>query len=154
MAASTLTYTVNVAGQPRALVSAENVIAFDYNSGASKTGTLSDVILLGKIPNGALITTKDVTFGISSAAATHWALVLLGVDAGGTFTTIATLIPSMTASTALQVFRDVRPVKVSLSDDRAVQYVVLALNCTTGASATVSTSFYGNVKYLTDGRTV
>lgn len=154
MPGSTLTYTINMAGQPRALVASENVIAFDFNSGTAKTGTLSDVVLLGKVPNGALITTKDITFGISTAAATHWALVLLGIDAGGTYTTIATLIGSMTASLAAATFKDNRPIKVSLSDDRIAQYAVLALNCTTGASATVSTSFYGNIKYLTDGRTV
>lgn len=154
MAGSTITYTINMARTPGAIEKGVNTLPFDFNSGTAKTGTLSDMVLLGKIPNGALITTKKITFGVSTAAATHWALILLGVDADGTFTTIATLMPSLTASTALAQFTDHRPVKLSLSDDRAIQYAILALNCTTGASATVSTSFYGSVDYLTDGRTV
>jgi hypothetical protein len=153
MAASTLTYTTNMS-VAKALHVGLNTIPFDFNSGASKIGTLSDVIILGKVPNGALITDCDVRMGVSGAAAIHWALVLLGTDALGTFTTVATLIASMTASTAAQTFNSRIPVKVSLSDDRAVQYVVLALNCTTGASGTVSQSIQGSVKYLSDGSNV
>lgn len=151
MAARTLTYTINMAAPPRGLHVGMNVIPFDCNSGATKFGTLSDVFLLGKIPNGALITDVNIRFGAQASAAAHAALVLLGTDAGGTFTTVSTLIGSMTASLTAATFSSYVPTKLSLSDDRAVQYAVLALNVTTGASETVSFSFQGVVKYLADG---
>ena len=151
MAGRTLTYTVNYAANPKAVHVGLNALAFDFNSGATKWGTLSDVVLLGKIPNGALITDVNIRFGATTSAAVHSALVLLGTDALGTFTTVATLIGSMTASPTAATFSSYIPTKLSLSDDRAVQYAVLALNCTTGASESVSFSFQGSVKYLKDG---
>lgn len=154
MAAATYTYTINYADVPRKTHTGLNVVPWDFHGGASKVGTLSDVILLGKIPNGALITDCDLRFGASGAAAIHWQLLLLAVDASGTFSTLATLIASMTQGTAAATFNSRIPVKVSLSDDRAVQYAVLALNCSTGASGTVSTSIQGSVKYLANGQGV
>lgn len=155
MAARTMTYTVNMSGAPKALHAGESVVAWDFNSGGTKFGTLSDVLLLGKIPNGALITNQGVRFGITPQAGAHFALELLAVESAGTYSLWATLIASMTASsTAACVFNSVIPKKVSLSDDRAVQHVVLALNCTTGASETASVSIQGIVKYLNDGSNV
>jgi hypothetical protein len=153
MAARTLTYTINQ-GTVKGLHAGLNVIPWDFNSGAGKLGTLSDMVLLGKIPNGALITDVNCRFGASTAAATHWALVLLAVDSLGSFSINATLIASMTQSTTAAVFSSYIPTKVSLSDDRAVQYAVLALNCTTGGSETVSVSLQGSVKYVSDGSNV
>lgn len=154
MAARTLTYTINMSAPPKGAHIGLNVIPFDFNSGATKFGTLSDVVLLGKVPNGALLTDYSVNLGANAGAATHCSLVLLGTDAGGTFTTLATLIGSMTGSTAAATFTKHIPYKLSLSDDRAVQYAVLALNVTTGASETVSFSFQGIAKYLADGSNV
>ena len=155
MAAATYTYTINMASAPKGAHIGQNVVAWDFNSGASKAGTLSDVILLGKIPSGALIVGADLRFGAELMEAAHWSLVLLATEASGTFSTYATLIASMTASsTAATTYRTVIPSKVSLSDDRAVQYVTLALNCTTGASGTVSFSTQGTVRYLSDGSSV
>lgn len=153
MAARTLTYTINMS-VTKALHTGENVIPFDFNSGATKLGTLSDMVLLGRVPNGALVTSAAVRMGANASAAAHAALILMAVDASGTFSTIATLIGSMTGSTAAQLFSSPVPVKVSLADDRAVQYAVLALNFTTGGSETVSFSFQGNIKYLADGSNV
>jgi hypothetical protein len=154
MAARTLTYTINMSAPAKGAHIGLNVLPFDCNSGATKFGTLSDVFLLGKIPTGALITDVDIRFGANGAAATHCALTLLATDAAGTFTTIATLIGSMTGSATAALFSSHVPTKLSLSDDRAVQYAVLALNVTTGATETVSFSFQGVVKYLTDGSNV
>jgi hypothetical protein len=155
MAARTMTYTINMAGSPKGVHRGLNVIPFDFNSGATKFGTLSDMVLLGKVPNGALITDVDIRFGAAKQDNFHAALILMAVDALGTFSTIATLIGSMTASsTAAAVFKSVIPTKLSLSDDRAVQYAVLALNVTTGPSETVSISFQGSVKYVADGSNV
>lgn len=154
MAARTLTYTINMAAPAKAAHRGLNTLPFDFNSGATKWGTLSDMVLLGKIPNGALLTDVNIRFGAEGTAAAHCALVLLGTDASGTFTTLATLIGSMTASATAATFSSYIPTKLSLSDDRAVQYAVLALNCTTGASETVSFSFQGSVKFLSDGSNV
>lgn len=154
MAARTLTYTINMQAQPRAFVTGVNTVAFDFNSGATKWGTLSDVVLLGKIPNGALITNAGVRFGVAPQAAAHCQLVLLVQDALGTYSAYATVIPSMTASAAIALFANPAPLKVSLSDDRAIQFVTLALNCTTGASESVSFSFQGNVQYVATGQSV
>lgn len=154
MAARTLTYTTNMAAPPKGNHVGLNILPFDFNSGTTKFGTLSDVVLLGKIPNGAVITDANIRFGAEGTAAAHLSMVLLGIDAGGTFTTLATLIGSMTASATAATFSSYIPTKLSLSDDRAVQYAVLALNCTTGASETVSFSFQGSVKFLADGTTL
>lgn len=154
MAARTLTYTINMAAPEKKLHVGVNTIPFDFNSGATKLGTLSDVVLLGKVPNGALITGKHIRFGANGSAAAHWQLQLLAIDAQGTFSVFATLVNSMTASATAAVFTDYIPYKLSLSDDRAVQYAVLALNCLLGATETVSYSFQGFVNYLSDGSNV
>lgn len=157
MAARTLTYTVNMAAAPKALHAGENTIAFDFNSGATKLGTVSDVVLLGKIPNKAVITGADIRFGVQASAATTWTLLVLGTDADGTFTTLHTLVSSgsVTANAStVQQYRFCVPTRISISDDRAVQYAVLALNCTVGGSETVSFSFQGTAKFLTDGTTL
>lgn len=155
MAARTLTYTINMAGVPKARHSGVNTIAFDFNSGTTKLGTLSDVVLLGKVPSGALILGKHFNFGaVTSTAGATWQLQLLAVESAGTYSVYATLVPSMTSSATAAAFQDWKPYKLSLSDDRAVQYCVLALNASTGATETVSVSFQGFVQYVTDGSAV
>jgi hypothetical protein len=154
MAARTLTHTVNMAAPAKALHAGENILPFTFNSGTGKLGTVSDMVLLGKIPNKALFTGADLQFGAELSAATTWTLLMLAVEADGTFSTYATLLSAASvtanASTAQQ-YRFCIPQKVSLSDDRAVQHVVLALNCTVGGSETVSFSFHGSARFLTDG---
>ncbi len=162
MAARTLTYTINLGAgpgltaSPKAAHTGLNVIPWDFNSGATKLGTLSDMVLLGKVPNGALVTEGDLRFGANASATSTWTLLLLAVDSLGTFSTFLTLqsTGSMTSGAAAQAFHLGVPQKVSLSDDRAVQYCVLALNCTVGATETVSFSFQGSIKYLMDGSNV
>lgn len=158
MAARTLTYTINMQGGPKAVHTGENTIPFDFNSGATKLGTLSDMVLLGKIPNGALVTSGDIQFGVQKSAASTWTMLLLVTDANGTFSTYATLATTTGSITAnastIQAYRFAIPTKVSFSDDRAVQYVTLALNCTVGATETTSFSFQGSMKYLTDGSNI
>lgn len=154
MAANTYTYAVNMSSVPKSIEKGLESIAWDFNSGTSKLGTLSDVVLLGRIPNKALITQTAIRFGAQTLAAAHYDLVLLAVDALGTFSQIATLMGSLTSSLVAAVFTSHIPYKVSLSDDRAVQHAILALNCTTGASGTVSFSLQGHLEYLNDGSTV
>ncbi len=154
MAGTTYTYTPQW-NQPKSLVQGVNSIPVDcLIGGTNKFGTISDVLLLGKIPNGALIT--DWKFQVTTLSESAvYSLVLLAVEAGGTFSTYASLDTTITTSATAAVSTEgFRPIKVSLSDDRAVQYVALALNCTAGASGTISTSIYGQLRYMSDGSAV
>ena len=151
MAARTLTYTANY-GTVRQPHSGITAVAWDFNSGATKFGTLSDMLLLGKIPNKSIVLEKELRMGANGAAATHLQLQLLAVEANGAFSLLANLITSLTGSATAAVYTDYIPYKISLSDDRAVQYAVLALNCSTGLSETTSFSMQGIVNYLSDGR--
>lgn len=156
MAARTLTYTplmgTNLSGNVKAVYEGLNQLAWDFNSGTGKLGTLSDTVLLGKVPSGALITTKALRFGATgSTAGATWQLNLLVPEAGGTLSLYATLVNSMTSSATAATFQDFIPYKLSLSDDRAVQYAILALNATTTGTETVSVSFQGYIHYSTDG---
>lgn len=155
MAARTITYTAQMAGPPKGAHVGLNVVPFDFNSGATKFGTVSDVLLLAKIPNGALITEMDLRTGANGSAATTFTVLLLATESGGTTLSsigaLSSSIASITGGTAAAAYRMIAPFRVSLSDDRAVQYAILALNCTVGASETVSFSLQGSVKFLTDG---
>ncbi len=159
MAARTLTYTLNMAAPAQKLHAGLNTIAFSCNSGATKFGTVSDVFLLGKIPNGAVITGGGLTFGTQGSAASTFTMLLLSNEGSGTFSTYATLRAAggsitANASTA-QTYAIVAPgTAVSYSDDRAVQYATLALNCTVGPSETTSFSFQGFLHYVSDGRSL
>lgn len=157
MAARTLTYTLGYNGPVRENHVGVNTITFDCNSGATKFGTVSDMFLLGKIPNGSVVTGGGITFGIQGSAASTFTLLLLSDEGAGTFSTLATLRAaggSITANAStVQSYAIVGPaVKISYSDDRAVQNAVLALNCTVGPSETASFSFQGFLNYVSDGR--
>lgn len=154
MAATTYTYTPQW-NQPKAPITGTNTIPVDVLvGGTNKFGTLSDMLLLGKIPNKAVITDWYLNFTTLAETQTM-ALVLLATEAAGSYSVYATLEASITTSTTAAVTSvGYRPIKVSLSDDRAVQHVVLALNTTTGASGTVSFSAYGQLRYLSDGTTL
>jgi hypothetical protein len=157
MAARTLTYTLGYHGPVRENHVGVNTITFDCNSGATKFGTVSDMFLLGKIPNGAVVTGGGITFGTQGSAASTFTLLLLSDEGAGTFSTLATLRAaggSITANAStVQSYSIVGPVtKISYSDDRAVQNAVLALNCTVGPSETASFSFQGFINYISDGR--
>lgn len=161
MAARTLTYTLNMSGPIQGTHRGENVLTFDCNSGATKFATVSDVFLLGRVPSGSVVTGGSLRFGVNGNAAATFTLLLLSDEGSGTFSTYATLSAfgdggtSITGNaTAAQMYTVVGPVKVSYSDDRAIRYATLALNCTVGPSETASFSFQGVLRYLTDGRTI
>ena len=155
MAARTLTYTLNMAGPIRGNHVGLNTLSFDCNSGATAFGTVSDVFLLGKIPDKATITGGGIQFGASGAAAATYTLLLLSDEGSGTYSVLTTLktVGSLTAGTAANSFALPSYYRISYSDDRAVKYATLALNCTVGPSETVSVSFQGFVNYVVDGRT-
>lgn len=157
MAARTLTYTLNMSASPQAKHAGENVMTFDCNSGATKFGTVSDVFLLGKIPSGAVVTEVGLNFGVQGNAAATYSVLLLSDEGAGTFSVLATLSPATSGSITANASAAAKYVipaayKVSYSDDRAVRYATLALNCTVGPSETVSVSFQGYCRYVTDGR--
>lgn len=146
-----------MANAPQKIHAGPSTITFDINSGANKFGSISDVYLLGKIPNGAVITDGAITFGVQKSAAQTFTMLVLGQDAAGTFTVLQTLRASQGSITAnastVQSYTLVNPAgKLSLSDDRAVQFATLALNCTVGVSGSTSFSFQGYVRYVADGR--
>ena len=149
MAATTFTYTANMAEPARSAHVGVQALTFAFNSGANKFGTLSDVVLLGKIPNGAVITGGHID-GASGAAAIH--CVLLAVNSGDFSKSGGTVYGSLTISATAQRFSIYGPIKVSLSADATTSEAVLYLNCTTGASGTVSTSINGVINYVADGR--
>jgi hypothetical protein len=149
MAGTTFTYTANMAEPARAVHAGVNAINFTFNSGASKFGTLSDVILLGKIPNGATVVGGQI-HGTSGAAAIH--CMLLAVNSQDYTKSGGTIYGSLTISATQAKYDIIVPVKVSLSADASTSEAVLYLNCTTGASGTVSTSINGVIFYTADGR--
>ncbi len=148
-----------VAAGPQKVHAGPSTITFDINSGATKFGSISDVYLLGRIPNGAVITDGAITFGVQKSAAQTFTMLVLGQDASGTFTVLNTLRASQGSITAnastVQSYTLVNPGgKLSISDDRAIQYATLALNCTVGVSGSTSFSFQGYLRYVADGRSV
>jgi hypothetical protein len=156
MAARTLTVS-GYNAIPKATHIGENVVPFDFNSGTGKLGTISDVLMICKLPNGAEFTGLNVRFGAELSAATTWTAQVLGFDASGTSTVLATLASpgSITANaTTAQGYVLCSPYRVSISDDRAIQFAALVLNCTVGGSETVSFSLQGVVRYLTDGTNI
>lgn len=135
----------------------DNTITFDVNSGANKFGSISDFYLLARIPNGAIVTDGAITFGVQKSAAQTFTMLVLGQDDGGTYTVLQTLRAAQGSITAnastVQSYTLCNPSgKISISDDRAIQFATLALNCTVGVSGSTSFSFQGYVRYVADGR--
>jgi hypothetical protein len=140
----------------------DNVLTFNVNSGASKFGSISDVYLLGRIPNGSLVTDGAISFGIQKSAIQTFTMLVLGQDDGGTYTVLQTLRasgaqPSITANaTTVQSYHLVNPSalfpKFRFRTIALIKFATLALNCTVGGSGTTSFSFQGFVRYVADGR--
>lgn len=158
MAARTLTYTLNMSAPAGKVHAGVNAVTFACNSGATKFGTVSDMFLLGKIPNKSVVTGGGITFGVQGNAASTWTLLLLEDLGAGTFSTMHTFrsTGSITANaSAANSYPILGPAfHVSLTDGAAVQHAVLALNCTVGPSETASFSFQGFLNFTADGRSL
>lgn len=157
MAGRTLTYTLNMSQSPGGLHAGVNTITFDVNSGTTKFGTASDVWLLGKIPHGAVVVGGAINFGIQANAAATFTMLLLSDEGAGTYSTLVALAggTALTSNaTTVQRYHIASVHKVSYSDDRAIRFATLALNCTVGLSETVSFSFQGFLQYVADGRSL
>ena len=151
MAGVTLTYTANMANPAIANHVGVNAVIWNFNSGATAFGSISDVVCLGKIPAHCTILPGSVIrMGVSTAAAVHY--MLLGVDANDYSKSGGTIYGSMTQSTGAAAFTVQKPVKISLSADSTAAHAVLYMNCTTSASPTVSVSMQGCLLYVCDGR--
>ena len=144
MGTSTITITANMAAPARKVHAGLNVVAFKMGAVAA-FGTAADAIALCKIPNKAILTRID---GLADNGATTMNYMLkLKYTEGNGSSTVVTVSPSITILTRMSL---TAPVKVSISDDQAVQYATLLLVVTTGASASVSTSVVGVVEYFFD----
>lgn len=156
MAARTLTYTANMAEPARAVHAGVNALTFAFNSGTTKFGTVSDVALLGRLPNQATITGGYVAGKHLGENGAHF--LLLCVNSSDYSKTGATIRFDQTngtftlTATAASIFQVTQPVRISLSADATTSEAVLYLNCTTGASESVSTSLHGCIYYVCDGR--
>lgn len=156
MAAVTLTYTANMASPARAVHAGVNALTFSFNSGAVALGTACDVVLLGRIPNGCTVTGGYVRGRHGGATGAHFLLTAVNAldysKSGGTIK-FDQANGSFTLSQTAASFFDVNgPTRISLSADTTATEAVLYLNCTTGASASVSTSLHGVIYYVCDGR--
>lgn len=153
MAAATLTYTANMAEPSRAVHAGINAICFSFNSGATKIGTTSDVILLGKIPNGCTVVDGWIA-GNTAATSQKWQLSAVHPNAfgtsGGTLL-LGDAAGTMTVVTGVVRFNLLQAKRISLSADATVASAVLYLNCLAGTE-TVSVSLQGALFYVCDGR--
>lgn len=155
MAAVTLTYTANMSRPACAPHTGVQALLFDFNSGATDFGTVSDVALLGKLPAHCEIVGGYIRCGARNTTdPAHY--MLLAVDANAYATSGGTVYGSFTASAGgVTTFTlGMPPVKISLSADSTASHAVLYLNCTTGTTASGSQSLQGVILYKTSGFTI
>jgi hypothetical protein len=156
MAIVTLTYTANMSEPARAGHSGVQSVLFAFNSGATAWGTACDVVLLGRLPPHCTVLGGYVRGQHGGATGVH--CLLTAVDAndmtksGGTIKMDQANGSFTLSATAASLFHINGPTKISLSADSTASSAVLYLNCTTGASASVSTSLNGVIYYVADGR--
>ena len=153
MAARTLTATPWTATNPRDHHQGSVHVSWHFNSGATKLGTASDVVLVAKIPTGVEIiegwmrnTTKAseqqiLRMELQDSSGTQIAVIF------GTTTISAT---GGTVVTRVGAGVDL-PYKLSLSDDHALQYARLVAEFVSGTE-TVSHSFAGVITYSRNSR--
>lgn len=142
VAARTTTVTLTWNQPPRVLTEGLSYRAFKV-SDAAFHGTVSSTILLAKLPPvceilGAFIhgTNADVTGAVMVLRAG-------ATDISVSFTSGSLATPAGDAGSNIST----RPVRLSLSDDAAVQYAALRLECTTASTLTTTLSLAGWVVY-------
>jgi hypothetical protein len=140
-----------MAAPPRAVHAGVNALVFSKNQADNAGvifGTAGDVMLLGKLPNGATLLSADGRVGVMSTTLNYVLRVVYPFAGGTTFTTIS---PVLTATSVVRLSLTA-PYKVSISDSEPLNYATLQLYVTTGASATTSFSIGGMVLYTADGQ--
>lgn len=152
MAGRTLTATPWTTNPKVNIQSAD--VSWDFNTGATKLGTASDVVLLAKIPDQVEI--LDYLLKGVTKSDTQQILRVEVQDTGGT--ALAIIVPTFTvSSTGGQVYQrpslgSAIPYKVSLSSDHALGYARLALVFLSGTE-TVSASLAGWIRYSANSKT-
>jgi len=154
MAARTLTYTANMSVPARSNHVGVQALTFAFNSGANLFGTVSDVALLGKIPNGATILGGHIHGKTAAATSTIFILSTVNsLDFTKSAQVIGTFTASATGATLVNLSENqLLPLRVSLSADATTTEAVLYCNCTAGPSETASVSINGVIYYVADGR--
>ena len=149
---TTYTYTANMAETSRAVHAGINALTFSVLRSAA-FGTVSDVILLGKIPNGATIVDAWAEI-ITKSTAQKWQFSCVNpgdfTKSGGTLL-MGDTAGTMTAVSTIARFTLNAPLRVSLSADTVYAYTVLYANCLAGTETT-SLSMQGCIMYVCDGR--
>lgn len=148
---ATVTVTCQAALEtPRSNPNAGSIVAKRFYSGNVTFGANTDVMMLARIPNGARV--FDISGGVQCASTSvQGAIVIAEVLASGTLSVRSTLasLSAITAGGPIATGQVV-PTKVSLSDDAAVQYAMLAIKASGGTQST-SFSINGVVLYETSG---
>lgn len=127
------------------------VTSRNFTSGNVTFGGAGDQMRLARIPNGARI--LSVIGDVQCAATSvQGALNLMRVDGNGTLSVMALLASAsvVTAGGPIATGRPNLPYKVSLSDNAAIQYAMLAI-VASGGSQSTSFSINGAVLYETTG---
>ncbi len=139
VAAVTYTATTNMSNAPRQN-HGDNVVVFSKSLGQFHT-TVSSAIVLCKVPNHAII--YDAAYACAGATAAVTA-TLLELRVNGAAIAATT---SANQATAGLNRAGLLPLKVSLSDDAAVQYAIVSLQVTTAGTASTSLSVAGYIAY-------
>lgn len=140
--AVTYTSTTGMSNPPRQN-NGDNVVVFSKTLSQFHT-TASSAVLLCKIPNHAII--YDGAYSCAGATAAVTA-TLLEMRVGAT--AIAATTSANQATAGLNRI-NLLPLKVSLSDDAALQYAILRLQVTTAGTASTSLSIAGYIAYSLD----
>lgn len=146
--AITYTATSGMRASPKAN-NGDNVVIFGKTLSAPQLhATASSAVLLCKIPNNSVIYDAGYTCGDATSGVTA---TLLELRVGSTAIAATTSANQATAgmNKALKL-----PLKVSLSDDAAVQYAILSLMVTTAGTASTSLSIAGFIAYVHNDQNV
>lgn len=147
MAASTWTYTANMATP--AMAPHTGVQAISFKLLAENFGSASDVALLGRLPDGITILGGSIS-GIVPCDKAIFALTARNyLD---TSKTGGTIRAAVTFCSTVQTFDIIEPTRISLSADTTTSEAILYLMCTTAGTVTDTVSLYGTVYYTNDGR--
>ena len=149
---ATVTVSLIASGEPARTNPNTGLTCRPFVSGNVTFGGSTDVMRLARMPNQARIV--DVTGYVQCAATSvQGVLVVAEVLANGTLSARSTLcsISAVTAGGAIKTGIFI-PAKVSLSDDAAVQYAMLAIVASGGTQST-SFSINGAILYDTTGTT-
>jgi hypothetical protein len=142
VAAVTYTATTGMTNSPRSN-NGDNVVVFSKSLSAFH-GTVGSAVVFCKVPNHAIV--YDAAYACAGATAAVTA-TLLELQLGSTAIAATT---SANQATAGYNRSGLLPLKVSLSDDAAVQYAILRLYCTTAGTASTSLSIAGYIAYSMD----